>query len=579
MTEPEFHRIRRLPPYVFAEVNRLKAAARAAGKDIIDLGMGNPDSPTPAHIVEKLVETVRDGKTHRYSTSRGIPGLRKAWAGYYARRFGVQLDPETQVCVTLGSKEGLANLAQAITAPGDTILTPNPSYPIHPFGFIIAGASIRHVPFGPGIDLMRELARAAEHSVPAPTMVVLELPLEPDRAHLRPRLLQGGRGLGAPARDLAAVRHRLRRDLLRRPAAAVDPGGARRLRRRDRVRLAVQDLLDARLADRLRRRQHAAGRRADPDQVLPRLRRLHPGPGGGDRRAQRPAGLRARAFASSIAARRDVLVDGLAKAGWQVPKPDATMFCWAPVPEPFRELGSLGFAKLLLEEAEVAVAPGIGFGEYGEGYVRLALVENRHRLRQAVRNIRSLPGPARQRRRRRGAGGGMTRRRRRCGSASPASAPSAPARSGCCATRPSCWPTRTGRPLTRDRGQRPRPRPAPRGLDLAGVRWHDDARGAGRGPRGRPRLRADRRQRRRGARSGPRGARGAAGPWSPPTRRCWPCTAPSWRGWPRAAGAAAALRGRGRGRHPDHQVAARGAGRQPDPAASTASSTAPATSS
>ena len=179
MTEPEFHRIRRLPPYVFAEVNRLKAAARASGKDIIDLGMGNPDSPTPAHIVEKLVETVRDGKTHRYSTSRGIPGLRKAWAGYYARRFGVRLDPETQVCVTLGSKEGLANLAQAITAPGDTILTPNPSYPIHPFGFIIAGASIRHVPFGPRIDLMRELARAAEHSVPKPSMVVLNFPSNP----------------------------------------------------------------------------------------------------------------------------------------------------------------------------------------------------------------------------------------------------------------------------------------------------------------------------------------------------------------------------------------------------------------
>jgi alanine-synthesizing transaminase len=179
MNDSEFHRIRRLPPYVFAEVNRIKAAARAAGKDIIDLGMGNPDSPTPKHIVDKLVETVRDGKTHRYSTSRGIPGLRKAWAGYYDRRFGVRLDPETQVCVTLGSKEGLANLAQAITAPGDTILTPNPSYPIHPFGFIIAGASIRHVPFGPGIDLMRELARAAEHSVPAPTMVVLNFPSNP----------------------------------------------------------------------------------------------------------------------------------------------------------------------------------------------------------------------------------------------------------------------------------------------------------------------------------------------------------------------------------------------------------------
>ena len=223
MTEPEFHRIRRLPPYVFAEVNRLKAAARAAGKDIIDLGMGNPDSPTPPHIVEKLVETVRDGKTHRYSTSRGIPGLRKAWAGYYARRFGVQLDPETQVCVTLGSKEGLANLAQAITAPGDTILTPNPSYPIHPFGFIIAGASIRHVPFGPRIDLMRELARAAEHSVPAPSMVVLNFPSNPTALTCGLDFYKEVVAWARRQGHLAAVRHRLCRDLLRRPAAAVDP--------------------------------------------------------------------------------------------------------------------------------------------------------------------------------------------------------------------------------------------------------------------------------------------------------------------------------------------------------------------
>ena len=204
---------------------------------------------------------MRDGKTHRYSTSRGIPGLRKAWAGYYARRFGVRLDPETQVCVTLGSKEGLANLAQAITAPGDTILTPNPSYPIHPFGFIIAGASIRHVPFGPRIDLMRELARAAEHSVPAPSMVVLNFPSNPTALTCGLDFYKEAVAWARQHGDLAAVRHRLRRDLLRRPAAALDPRGAGRLRRRDRVRLAVQDLLDAGLADRLRRRQRAARRR------------------------------------------------------------------------------------------------------------------------------------------------------------------------------------------------------------------------------------------------------------------------------------------------------------------------------
>ena len=162
--QPQFHRIRRLPPYVFAEVNQMKAAARAAGRDIVDLGMGNPDGATPAHIVDKLVETVRDGRTHRYSSSKGIPGLRRALAGYYARRFGVKLDADHEVCVTLGSKEGLANLAQAITAPGDTILVPNPSYPIHPYGFIIAGAGLRHVPFGAGVDLMRELAHAAERT-------------------------------------------------------------------------------------------------------------------------------------------------------------------------------------------------------------------------------------------------------------------------------------------------------------------------------------------------------------------------------------------------------------------------------
>lgn len=389
MTEPEFHRIRRLPPYVFAEVNRLKAAARAQGRDIVDLGMGNPDSATPRHIVDKLVEAARDGKTHRYSTSRGIPGLRRAWAGYYARRFGVRLDPETQVCVTLGSKEGLANLAQAITAPGDTILSPNPSYPIHPFGFIIAGASIRHVPFGPGIDLMRELARAAEHSVPAPSMVVLNFPSNPtaltcDLAFYREAVAWAkAKGIWLLS-DIAYAEIYFGDDpppsILEAPGAfdvAIEFGSLSKTYSMPGWRIGFA-AGNARLVAALTRIKSYLDYGAfTPVQVAATAALNGP--------QDCVEGFRA-----LYRERRDVLVDGLGKSGWKVRKPDATMFCWAPVPEPFQGLGSLGFAKLLLEEAEVAVSPGIGFGEYGEGHVRLALVENKHRLRQAVRSVRAF---------------------------------------------------------------------------------------------------------------------------------------------------------------------------------------------
>lgn len=387
MREPEFHRIRRLPPYVFAEVNRLKAAARAAGRDIIDLGMGNPDSPTPRHIVDKLVEAARDGKTHRYSTSRGIPGLRKAWAGYYERRFGVRLDPETQVCVTLGSKEGLANLAQAITAPGDTILTPNPSYPIHPFGFIIAGASIRHVPFGPGIDLMRELARAAEHSVPPPSMVVLNFPSNPtaltcDLAFYKEAVAW------AKAKEIWLLSDIAYAEIYfddRPPPSILEAPGA--------FDVAIEF---GSLSKTYSMPGWRIGFAAGNTRLIAALTRIKSYL---DYGAFTPVQVAATAalngpqdcvagFRQLYRERRDVLVDGLTKSGWTIPRPEATMFCWAPVPEPFRGLGSLGFAKLLLEEAEVAVAPGIGFGEYGEDHVRLALVENKHRMRQAVRNMR-----------------------------------------------------------------------------------------------------------------------------------------------------------------------------------------------
>lgn len=388
MLNSEFHRIRRLPPYVFAEVNQLKAAARASGSDIIDLGMGNPDSPTPPHIVQKLVETVADGRTHRYSTSRGIPGLRKALSGYYQRRFGVKLDPETEICVTLGSKEGLANLAQAIAAPGDTILTPNPSYPIHPYGFLIAGAGVRHVPFGPGVDLMREIAHAAEHSVPAPTAMLLNFPSNPTA-------LQADLPFYKEAVDFARRKGMfILSDIAyaeiyfeKPPPSILEVDGA--------FDVAIEfSSLSKTYSMPGWRIGFAAGNKR-LIQALTRIKSYL------DYGAFTPIQVAAVTALNGpqdcvtgarelYRARRDVLVQGLHAAGWKVPSPPATMFAWAPLPPGFEHMTSLAFSKLLLEEAEVAVSPGIGFGEYGEGHVRLALVENRHRLRQACRNIKSF---------------------------------------------------------------------------------------------------------------------------------------------------------------------------------------------
>ena len=287
----DFHRVRRLPPYVFEQVNKLKAKARAAGADIVDLGMGNPDLPAPKHVLDKLVETVGKPRTDRYSASKGIPGLRRAQAGYYARRFGVKLNPETQVVATLGSKEGFANMAQAITAPGDVVLVPNPSYPIHAFGFLMAGGVIRSVPADPTPDFFVAMERALIHSIPKPIAVVVCYPSNPtamvasldfykDLVHLREE-----------ARDFRAVRPRLRRGLFRRRSAALDAAGAGRLRRRGRIHLDVEDLLDGGLAHRLRGRQRAAARRARAREILSRLRRLYADPGRRGGRAQRPGRL------------------------------------------------------------------------------------------------------------------------------------------------------------------------------------------------------------------------------------------------------------------------------------------------
>ena len=385
----EFHRIRRLPPYVFAEVNSAKARARAAAEDIVDLGMGNPDSPTPPHIVAKMIEAVADPRTHRYSMSKGSPGLRKALAGYYDRRFGVKLNPETEVVATLGSKEGLANLAQAISSPGDTILVPNPSYPIHQFGFIIAGASARFIPYTPDDEMLAAIDRAVRHSVPKPTALIVNFPSNPT-ALLASREFY---------KDLVALALKHELFILSDLAYAelyfseTPPPSV----------LEIPGAMDCTVEfTSLSKTYNMPGWRMGFAAGNPRLISAL---------ARVKSYLEYGAFAPiQIAAaaalngpqdcvaemrmlykdRRDVLVKGLHAAGWDVPSPEGSMFLWAPIPEKFRHLGSVGFSKLLLEKAKVAVAPGIGFGEHGDGHVRIALVENNHRIRQALRGIRGF---------------------------------------------------------------------------------------------------------------------------------------------------------------------------------------------
>jgi alanine-synthesizing transaminase len=388
MRQPQFHRIRRLPPYVFSEVNTMKAAARAAGYDIVDLGMGNPDSPTPQPIVDKLIEAIRNPRTHRYSTSRGIPGLRRAHAAYYQRRFGVALDPESEIVVTLGSKEGLANLAQAITAPGDVILVPNPSYPIHPYGFIIAGAAIRHVPITPTGDLLAELARATEHSVPPPTAIVLNFPSNPtaqvvDLDFYREAVAFARRHEIFILSDLAYAEIFFDAP----PPSILQVPGAKEVAVEFTSMSKTYSMPGWRIG-------FAAGNPA----LIGALARIKSYLDYGAFTPVQVAATTAlngpqdcvEATRTRYRERRDVLVEGLSAAGWPVPAPPATMFVWAPLPPAYRAIGSLAFSKLLLEQAKVAVSPGIGFGEYGEGHVRLALVENRQRIRQAVRNIRAF---------------------------------------------------------------------------------------------------------------------------------------------------------------------------------------------
>jgi alanine-synthesizing transaminase len=385
----EFHRIRRLPPYVFAEVNAAKAKARAAAEDIIDLGMGNPDSPTPPHIVAKLVETVQDPRSHRYSTSKGIPGLRRALASYYLRRFDVRLDPEHEVIATLGSKEGLANLAAAITSPGDTILVPNPSYPIHQFGFIIAGASVRSIPAEPGEEMLRAIDRAVRHSVPKPTALIVNFPSNPT-AYMAD--LDFYRELVALAKktglfiisDLAYAEIYFDGNP---PPSVLQVPGAKDITVEFTSMSKTYSMPGWRMG-------FAAGN----PRLITALTRMKSYLDYGAFTPIQVAATTALTGPQTCVdemralykERRDILIKGLHAAGWDVPAPAGSMFAWAPIPERFAHLGSVGFSKLLLEKAKVAVAPGIGFGEYGDTHVRIALVENNHRLRQALRNIRTF---------------------------------------------------------------------------------------------------------------------------------------------------------------------------------------------
>ncbi len=383
----EFHRIRRLPPYVFEQVNRVKAIARNAGADIVDLGMGNPDLPAPQHVIDKLKDTIGRPRTDRYSASRGITGLRKAQAAYYARRFGVKLNPDTQIVATLGSKEGFANVAQAITAPGDVVLVPNPSYPIHAFGFLMAGGVIRSVPAEPTPSFFEALERAVIHSIPKPIAVIVCYPSNPtayvaDLDFYRDLVTFAKRHGIFILSDLAYAEVYF--DDNPPPSVLQVPGA---------MDVTVEFTSMSKTYSMAGWRMGFAVGNERLIAALARVKSYL------DYGAFTPVQVAATAalngpddciaeMRATYKRRRDVLVESFGRAGWEIPAPSASMFAWAPIPEPFGPIGSLEFSKLLVEKAEVAVAPGMGFGEHGEGYVRIAMVENEQRIRQAARNIR-----------------------------------------------------------------------------------------------------------------------------------------------------------------------------------------------
>jgi len=383
----DFYRMKRLPPYVIAEVNAMRAAARHEGRDIIDLGMGNPDQPPPKHVIDKLCEVAQKPDAHGYSQSKGIPGLRKAQANYYATRFGVELDPESEVIVTMGSKEGLGSLANAITAPGDVILAPNPSYPIHTFGFIIAGATIRAVPTTPDENYWLALENAMAFTVPRPSVLVVNYPSNPTAEvvdlEFYERLVAWAKknevwilsdlayselyydGNPTPsimqakgAKDVAVEFTSMSKTY---SMAGWRMGFAVGNKQLIAALTRVKSYLDYGAFTPIQAAACAALN--GPQDIVETNRNLYQ-------------------------KRRDVMVEAFSRAGWDIPPPPASMFAWAPLPPALMDMGSLEFSKQLLTHAEVAVAPGVGYGEEGEGFVRIAMVENEQRLRQAARNVK-----------------------------------------------------------------------------------------------------------------------------------------------------------------------------------------------
>ena len=384
-----FPRIQRLPPYVFNIIGELKMAARARGEDIIDFGMGNPDGPTPPHIVEKMTQAALRPDTHRYSVSKGVPRLRRAIAGWYDRRYGVSLNPETECIATIGSKEGIAHLALATLGPGDAVLVPNPAYPIHSYSVVIAGADLRHVHIGPGVDFFEELQKAIRETWPKPKMLILNFPSNPTTQCVDldffEKVIEIAREHGLwVVHDLAYAD--LVFDGYKAPSILQVPGA------KD---YAVEFFT---LSKSYNMPGWRVGFMAGNPTLVGALARIKSYMDYGMFTPIQVAAITALEGPQDAVAeiceiyrkRRDVLCEGLSAAGWPVEKPKATMFVWARIPEPWAQMGSLEFTKRLLEEAKVAVSPGIGFGEYGDAFVRFGLIENEHRTRQAIRGIKKM---------------------------------------------------------------------------------------------------------------------------------------------------------------------------------------------
>jgi len=385
----EFRRIKRLPPYVFNIVNELKAAARARGEDIVDFGMGNPDQPAPQHIVDKLVEAAQRKDTHRYSLSRGIPRLRKAICSWYKDKYDVDLDPDSEAIVTIGSKEGIAHLALATLGQGDSVLVPNPTYPIHPYGFVIAGADIRHVPMVPGVDFFVELEKAIKDTWPKPKMLVLNFPGNPTTQCVDLGFFEKVVKIAKEHQiwvihDIAYAE--IVFDGYKAPSILQVP---------DAREVAVEFYT---LSKSYNMPGWRVGFMCGNPLLVGALARMKSYLDYGMFTPIQVAAITAlegsqdcvKEICDMYLSRRDVLCEGLNNIGWQVEKPQATMFVWAPIPAAYKEMGSLEFSKKLLKEAKVAVSPGIGFGEYGDDHVRFALIENNHRTRQALRGIRDM---------------------------------------------------------------------------------------------------------------------------------------------------------------------------------------------